>query len=60
MLDLGHGTMRPALHLTDKEQAYLVRMNPELGQEDARLRSAAWLQFIASSDSDPYKVQDRI
>ena len=58
--DLGHGTMRPALHLTDLEHAYLQRNNPELGQEDSRLRSAAWLKFITSHDSDPYKVQAHI
>ena len=52
--------MRPALHLTDLEHAYLQRNNPELGQEDSRLRSAAWLKFITSHDSDPYKVQAHI
>jgi hypothetical protein len=58
--DLAVGTMRPALHLTTVEDLFLRGMNPELDQPDAQLRSKAWLQFIASSDSDPYKVQGNI
>jgi hypothetical protein len=58
--DFATGTMRPALHLTETEDLYLRKMNPELDQEDAQLRGRAWLAFIASSDSDPFKVQGNI
>jgi len=56
--DLAGATMRLALHLSDIEHDFLERMNPEtLGRhDDERLRSMYWAKFMASPESEPYRV----
>jgi hypothetical protein len=38
---------------------YLKKANPELDSSDAMVRTLAWKKFMASSESDPYRVRDR-
>jgi hypothetical protein len=56
--DLCSGTMRLALHLSDREAEYLEHHNPEtLGRhDDEQLRSKYWAEFIAHPASIPYRV----
>ena len=57
--DLGDGTMRWCLHLSDLEMAYLERNNPDsLGAlSDPALYKAAWAKFVQHPESKPYKIQ---
>lgn len=57
--DLGTGTMRWCLHLSDREMHYLETMNPDtLGcLSDPALYKAEWAKFIQHPASKPYKVQ---
>lgn len=54
------GFGRWALSVPLEDHAQLVRKYPELGSPDARIRSAAWLRFIKSPESAPYRMRDRI
>lgn len=57
--DLGGGTMRWCLHLSDREMAYLEANNPDtLGcLTDPALYKAEWAKFIQHPASKPFKVQ---
>jgi len=57
--DLGSKTMRWALHLSDKEIAYLEQHNADtLGRwDDPRIYNEEWKRFIDHPESQPYKVQ---
>lgn len=57
--DLGSKTMRWALHLSDKEMAYLEQHNTDtLGRwDDPKVYNAEWAKFIDHPASRPYKVQ---
>jgi len=56
--DLGSGTMRWCLHLSDREMAYLEQMNPDtLGATDPAVYKAEWAKFIQHPASKPFKVQ---
>lgn len=59
--DLGSGTMRWMLHLSDLEMRFLEQMNPDtLGcLHDPRQYKAEWAKFIDHPDSKPYKVNFR-
>jgi hypothetical protein len=57
--DLGAGTMRWCLHLSDLEMAYLERNNPDtLGcLTDPAVYKAEWAKFVQHPESRPFKVQ---
>ena len=57
--DLGTGTMRWALHLSEDEMQYLETYNPDsLGcLADPALYKAEWAKFINCNESKPYKVR---
>jgi len=55
--DIGSGTMRLALHLSDTELQYLELMNPDtLGHPDSKVHDAEWGRFINHPESSPYRV----
>lgn len=55
--DVASGTLRLAMHLSDLEEYWLERMNPDtLGLPSGIDRDAAWGKFVAHPDSAPYRV----
>jgi hypothetical protein len=60
--DLGVGTMRPALHLSCQEHDLLELANPEtLGRnDDERLKSQYWRDFINSPYSEPFRLGNKV
>jgi hypothetical protein len=52
--------LRLALRIPDEDIGELRRKYPELASRDAETRSRAWARFIQSSESAPYRVQDRV
>ena len=60
--DLGVGTMRWALHLSELEAHMLEVLNPDtLGlPEDSKQRDIEWRKFIEHPDSEPFRIQRRI
>ena len=48
--------LRLALQIPEDDHAALVRINPALASKDAKERTAAWLAFIKSPESLPYRV----
>jgi hypothetical protein len=56
----GPGVARWALNMTALEHDFLVAANHELEQEDSRLQSIAWMRFIESRESDPFKVGTKV
>ena len=60
--DLGHGTMRWALHLSVEESDYLESENPDtLGlPEDSKQRDIEWRKFIEHPDSKPFRIGTRV
>lgn len=51
---------RWALSIPFEDHAQLLRKYPDLGSRDAAIKSRAWLAFMASAESEPYKMRDRI
>jgi len=55
--DIASGTLRLALHLSDKEAEFLETQNPEsLGLPPGPDHDAAWARFISHPDSEPDRV----
>lgn len=57
--DMGTGTLRWALHMSDLEDWYLHHFNPEtLGcLADPALYKQEWARFINDPQSKPYRVR---
>ena len=47
------------LRIPELDLAHLVRKYPDLGANHAHTRRNAWLRFMGSSESDPYRLNDR-
>lgn len=57
------GLGRWALHMSDVDELALFKRFPELDPKvntDQQLCDKAWLKFIASSASEPYRVRTKI
>jgi hypothetical protein len=54
------GLGRWALSVPEEDHLALCLKYPDLASVDAGIRSAAWGRFIASSESLPYRVRERI
>jgi hypothetical protein len=52
--------LRLALQIPVDDHARLIRANPALNSKDAKERTAAWMKFINSPLSLPYKVREKI
>ena len=48
-----------ALQIPSPDLRALWRKYPDLNAKNAATKRNAWLRFIASSESDPYRVRDR-
>lgn len=51
---------RLALQIPMADYYRLIRANPDLASKDAKTRTNAMLKFIASPESIPYRVRDKI
>jgi hypothetical protein len=49
-----------ALSIPEVDYYHLRNKYPELKSPDALVRSLAWKAFIASAESVPYRVRDRV
>jgi hypothetical protein len=60
--DLALGTMRPALRMSMMEHDLLELANPEtLGRnDDERLKSQYWRDFINSPYSEPFRLGNKV
>ena len=54
------GLGRWSLSVPFEDHAALVRKYPDLAAPDSRIRSAAWLKFMHSSESEPYRMRERL
>jgi len=54
------GLGRLALSIPPGHYMALIRANPDLNSPDAKVQTAAWRRFIASPESLPYRVRDKI
>ena len=51
---------RLALQIPIEDYRRLVAANPDLASRDAKVKTNAMLKFIASPESMPYRVRDKI
>ncbi len=50
---------QPSLNIPEPDLYALWRKYPDLNAKDKMTKRNAWLKFIASSESDPYRVRER-
>lgn len=48
-----------ALRIPELDLLHLVKKYPDLNAPHAHTRRNAWLRFMGSSESDPYRLKDR-
>jgi len=54
------GLGRLALTIPPGDYQALRRANPDLASPDGKIRSRAWVKFMQSPESLPYRVRDKI
>lgn len=50
---------QPSLNIPEPDLYALWRKYPDLNAKDKMTKRNAWLKFIASSESDPYRIRNR-